>query len=53
LESVKKKFANRAFAAGADRDGIMDGIGRMEKQFDFVLEETLKALQARAEELGL
>lgn len=52
-ESVKKKFGQKAFAAGADREMIR----RCEKELDIPLDKfidiTLKAMQSISDPLGL
>lgn len=53
LKSLKKKFKDKSFAAGCDREVIRRGIEMMGLDFDTVATETIKGLQARAEICGL
>lgn len=51
--SVKKKFKNKNFAAGVDRSIIEDGAAMLGMEVSEVMEETIKAMQAEADTLGL
>ncbi|MDW7739042.1 MAG: HDIG domain-containing protein [Bacillota bacterium] len=53
LSSVKKKYKNKNFAAGVDRNIIEDGTALLDMELDKVIEETIKGMQSAAEELGL
>lgn len=53
LPSIQKKWKDRKFAAGTERDRIMLCCERMGKDFDYMAGETLKALQNVAGKLGL
>jgi len=53
LDSIKKKWKNKGFAAGTERERIERFTGRMGKSFDWVICETLTALRGIAPELGL
>ncbi|MDO5715150.1 MAG: hydrolase [Tissierellia bacterium] len=53
LKSLKKKFKDRKFAAGCNRDIIKMGCEMLGMDLDQVMEETIKGLQARAEICGL
>jgi len=46
LSSVKKKFKNKAFAAGCSRDIIANGAAMLEWDLDKLLRMTLEAMQA-------
>lgn len=46
LKSLKKKYKNRAFAAGCSRDVIEQGAGLLEWELDKLLSDTLSAMQA-------
>lgn len=50
LKSVKKKFKDKKFAAGCDRELIKHGTELLDWDIDFLLTETLKAMQATEEE---
>ena len=45
LKSLKKKFKDKKFAAGCNRDIIKRGAGFIGKDLDYVLELTLSAMQ--------
>jgi len=53
VSSVKKKFKNKHFAAGVDRQVIEDGAAMLGMDLNTVIEETIKAMQAKADELDL
>lgn len=53
VKSVKKKFKQKNFAAGVDRDIIEEGAALLEMDLTEVIEETIKAMQASADDLGL
>ena len=53
LKSVKKKFKQRKFAAGVNRDVIEEGAGMLGMELDRVIEETIKGMRDVAEEIGL
>lgn len=44
LKSLKKKFKDKKFAAGCDRDTISKGAERLGWELDTLLEKTLKAM---------
>ncbi|MDO5016435.1 MAG: hydrolase [Eubacteriales bacterium] len=46
LKSVKKKFKDKSFAAGCDRDVIKSGAEALGWELDTLLSETLAAMQA-------
>ncbi len=52
-KSVMKKWNTRAFAAGADRDVIAKGAEMLGKSIEELVEETIIAMQSRAEIIGL
>ncbi len=52
-KSVKKKFKQKSFAAGVDRSIIEEGAEMLGMELTEVIDETIKGMQARAEELGL
>ena len=53
LKSVKKKFKDKAFAAGVNRDVIQTGAELLGMPLDDVILETLKGMQEVHEALGL
>jgi predicted hydrolase (HD superfamily) len=53
VKSVKKKWNQKSFAAGVNRDIILSGAERMEMDISDVLFETIKGMQSVAEEIGL
>jgi len=50
---LKKKFKNKNFAAGVDRSIIEEGAVMLGMEVSEVMEETIKAMQAEADSLGL
>ncbi len=52
-KSVKKKWKDKAFAAGVDRSIIEKGIEMLEMERDDVIRETIFAMRKVAEEIGL
>ncbi len=53
LESVEKKFGQKAFAAGADRNSIMLCESKLNIPLKNFIEITLKAMQDISDQLGL
>jgi len=53
MDSIRKKWGQRAFAAGTSRDRIMAYCEKLGKTFDYMAEQTLIAMQGIATELGL
>jgi putative nucleotidyltransferase with HDIG domain len=53
VSSVKKKYKNKNFAAGVDRSIIEEGSAMLGMELTEVMEETIKAMQAEADTLGL
>lgn len=51
--SVKKKYKNKNFAAGVDRQIIEEGAAMLGMELQEVIEETIRAMQSSADELGL
>ena len=51
--SVKKKWKQKSFAAGVDRNIIQDGAQMLGMDLEEVIEETIKGMQSAAEEIGL
>src|SRR5882757_9602734 len=52
-KSVKKKLKNKAFARNVNRDDIVNGAAEMGVDLDEHIDFCIRAMQARAEELGL
>lgn len=53
VKSVKKKWKDKAFAAGVNREIIEAGAKELEMELDQVITETLKGMQKVAETIGL
>jgi len=53
VESVQKKFGQKAFAAGADRNAILFCESKLNIPLKDFIEITLQAMQSISEELGL
>ena len=53
LKSVKKKFKNKKFAAGVDRDVVIQGAEMLDIDLDELITENILAMRAAACELGL
>src|SRR5438445_385523 len=52
-KSVKKKLKDKAFARNVNRDDIVNGATEMGVDLDEHIDCCIRAMQARAEELGL
>jgi len=53
VKSVKKKWKDKAFAAGVKRDVIEDGCRSLDMDLDSVIDETIKGMRDAAESIGL
>lgn len=53
VKSVKKKWKQKSFAAGVNREVIEEGAGLLGMELDKIIEETIKGMQQAAEEIGL
>ena len=53
LKSVKKKWKDKAFARGVNRETIKTGAERMNMPLDDVINETIKALRPVEKEIGM
>jgi putative nucleotidyltransferase with HDIG domain len=53
VSSVKKKMKDKAFARSVNRQDIVDGAQELDIPLDDHIDFCIKAMQARAEELGL
>jgi predicted hydrolase (HD superfamily) len=52
-KSVRKKLKDKAFARAVNRDDIVNGASELGVDLDEHIEFCIKAMQARADELGL
>lgn len=53
VKSVKKKFKDKRFAAGVNRDVIRQGCEMLGMELDEVIQETIVGMKEKAEEIGL
>ena len=53
VKSVKKKFKDKSFAAGVNRDTIRAGCEMLGMSLDDVIRETIQGMRKKAEEIGL
>ena len=53
VKSVKKKFKDKHFAAGVDRDVIKRGCEMLDMELDDVIRETIAGMREKAEQIGL
>ncbi|MFW5844229.1 MAG: hydrolase, partial [Spirochaetota bacterium] len=52
-KSVKKKWKDRSFAAGVDREVVQKGADMLGEELTGVMEDTIAGMREAAEELGL
>jgi predicted hydrolase (HD superfamily) len=52
-KSVKKKWKDKAFAAGVNREVIEEGCQSLGFELDKLIEETIKGMRTVAHEIGL
>jgi predicted hydrolase (HD superfamily) len=52
-KSVKKKFKDKAFAAGVDREVIKKGADMLDMDLSELITEVIAGMQPVAEEIGL
>ena len=52
-KSVKKKWNVKHFAAGANREVIEKGVQMLNKDLDYIIQETIAGMQNIAKQLGL
>jgi putative nucleotidyltransferase with HDIG domain len=52
-KSVKKKWKTKGFAAGVNRDIIEEGAALLGMDIDYIIDESIKGMQKRAELIGL
>src|SRR5665811_1426589 len=53
VSSVKKKWKQKNFASGVNRDVIEEGAKMLGMKLDVLIENTIKGMQTVAEEIGL
>lgn len=53
LESVKKKWKQKGFAGGVNRDVISAGAEMLNLDLDYIIEETIKGMRKIASQIGL
>lgn len=53
VKSVKKKFKDKRFAAGVDRQIILDGCERLHTDIDTVMEKCIMGMRENHDEIGL
>ncbi len=53
LKSVKKKWKQKSFAAGVNREIIEEGAKSLGMELDFIIEETINGMRKVAESIGL
>ncbi len=52
-KSVKKKWKQKSFAAGVNRETIAQGAKMLDMELDYIIAETIKGMQKAAESIGL
>ena len=52
LKSLKKKFKDKRFAAGCDREVIKTGADQLGWELEALMQETLEAMQACEDEIA-
>ncbi len=53
VKSVKKKFKDKSFAAGVNRDVVRNGCEMLQIELDEVIRETIEGMKEKAEDIGL
>lgn len=53
LKSVKKKWKQKSFAAGVNREVIGQGARILDMELDYIILETIKGMQNAAQSIGL
>lgn len=53
VKSVKKKFKDKSFAAGVNRDVVRSGCEMLGMELDELIRETIEGMKERAQEIGL
>lgn len=52
-KSVKKKWKQKSFAAGVNREVIEEGAKTLEMDIDYIIEQTIEGMRKAAESIGL
>lgn len=53
VKSVKKKWKQKSFAAGVNREVIEEGAQMLGSDLEFIIRETIKGMQSAAKSIGL
>ena len=53
VKSVKKKFKDKSFASGVNRQIVKDGCEMLDMSLDEVIKETIEGMKTEAEAIGL
>lgn len=53
VKSVLKKWKQRSFAAGVDRELIDEGVKKLGMELEYIIEETINGMRKVAESIGL
>lgn len=53
VKSVKKKFKDKSFAAGVNREVILEGCANLGMELDTVIDQCILGMRAQAAEIGL
>ncbi len=53
VKSVVKKMKSKGFAAGVNREVIIEGVQRLNMELNQAIDETIKGMRKVAEEIGL
>lgn len=53
VKSVKKKFKDKSFASGVNRDVVRSGCEMLGMELDEVIRETIAGMKEKAQEIGL
>lgn len=53
VKSVKKKFKDKSFASGVNRDVVRNGCEMLGMELDAVIRETIEGMKEKAAEIGL
>ena len=53
VKSIKKKWKDKRFAAGVDREVIEKGLELLDMDMNYIIDETIKGMREVAEEIGL
>lgn len=53
VKSVKKRFKDKSFAAGVNRQTILDGCQLLDMTLEDVIQETILGMRENAEEISL